>query len=233
MIDGELILTRDDKTYTMNKGEMAIIMPYEIHGFDTKEHSDILVIGFPPEYISEYKSVFLGKTFENPVAAMNERIKSYVPEFASQNKNIFERKSMIYSVIAETMKVSELKESIIAQNDMLRRAMIYISKHYTEDINLNKVASAIGVTSVHLSRTLSSASVMCFADIVNCLRLKEAKRLLEQTDMPISELAYESGFGSIRNFNRIFDKYFKCTPKDIRNKSVRVNFLVRDGIVED
>ena len=74
---------------------------------------------------------------------------------------------------------------------------------------------------------------MSFTDIVNCLRLKEAKRLLEQTDMPISELAYEAGFGSIRNFNRLFEKYFKCMPKDIRNDSVKVNFLVRGGVAEE
>ena len=233
VIDGELILTKDDKIFTLKKGDMAIIMPYEIHGFNTQEHSDILVVGFQPEYISEYKTIFSGKTFEKPVVIMNERIKRFVSEFILQDKNIFEKKAMIYSVIAEFMKESNLKDSTTAQNDTLRRSMIYISKHYTEDITLNKVASEIGVTPVHLSRTLSGASVMCFTDIVNCLRLKEAKRLLEQTDMPISELAYEAGFGSIRNFNRLFEKYFKCMPKDIRNESVKVNFLVRGGVAEE
>ena len=234
VLDGELILTKDEKTLTLKKDDMAIIMPYEIHGFKTEKHSDTLVIGFQPDYISEYKHTFMGKTFENHVTPMTERIKSHILEFSqSIETDIFEIKSLIYSVIAEFMKKSTLTDSKTAQNDTLRRAMIYISKHYAENISLKKVAFEIGVTSVHLSRTLNSASVMCFTDIVNCLRLREAKRLLEQTDIPISELAYEAGFGSIRNFNRLFEKYFNCTPKDVRNKSVKVNFLVRGGVVEE
>lgn len=234
VLDGEVILTKDDMTLHLKKDDMAIVMPYEIHGFKTDKNSDILVIGFQPEYISEYKQMFSGKTFEKPVSIMNERIKSFIPETAERkDADIFEIKAMLYSVIAEFAKNSGLKNSMVAQNDTLRRAIIYISKHYTEEINLKKVASEIGVTPVHLSRILSSESVMCFTEIINCMRLREAKRLLEQTDMPISELAYEAGFGSIRNFNRIFEKYFNCMPKEVRNKSVKINFLISGGVVEE
>ena len=219
-----------DKLTLIIKCARQIGKTFSIENFG-KQYKSFIEINFITE--PEYKTIFSGKTFEKPVVIMNERIKRFVSEFILQDKNIFEKKAMIYSVIAEFMKESNLKDSTTAQNDTLRRSMIYISKHYTEDITLNKVASEIGVTPVHLSRTLSGASVMCFTDIVNCLRLKEAKRLLEQTDMPISELAYEAGFGSIRNFNRLFEKYFKCMPKDIRNESVKVNFLVRGGVVEE
>ncbi len=74
---------------------------------------------------------------------------------------------------------------------------------------------------------------MYFTQIVNCMRLREAKRLLDETDMHISEVAYEAGFGTIRNFNRIFAKYFGCMPKQIRNNSVKMPFLVRNGVAEE
>ena len=122
ILDGELIVTKDEKNLTLKKDDMAIIMPYEIHGFKTDVHSDILVMGFHPEYISEYKQTFSGKTFINPVTTMNERIKSHVYEFATGvNANIFEIKSLIYSVMSDFLKNSKLKDSMTAQNDTLRQ----------------------------------------------------------------------------------------------------------------
>lgn len=231
VLDGNVTITINDKYLHLEKGNMAIIMPYEIHSFETPTYSDILVISFHPEYISEFNGIFSGKTFENPVCTMSKNIANKVSDLLTESKkDIFEIKSIIYESLSVFMKGSSLKDNIFADNDTLRRALVYILNHYTENISLQNVADKIGVTPVHLSRTISSVCSTHFTDIVNCLRLTEAKRLLEQTDMPISMVAYESGFGSIRNFNRLFEKYFNCSPKNIRNRYVKIKFLSENGV---
>jgi AraC-like DNA-binding protein len=41
---------------------------------------------------------------------------------------------------------------------------------------------------------------------------------MEQKDISISDVAYESGFGSIRNFNRIFKTHFGITPREYQKR---------------
>lgn len=232
VLGGEIMFECNSKKLKLTKNDMAIVMPYEIHGFETPKHSDILVITFRPEQISEYNDIFAGKTFETSVRTMPENILSQLEGFLTEKeKNIFEIKSMLYGALSVFIKDNALKSISESQNETLRQALIYISKHYREDINLKIIASKIGVTPVHLSRIISSSGTMHFTDLVNCLRVKEAYRLLKQNNMSVSDAAYESGFGSIRNFNRIFEKYFHCSPRDVKNKSAEINFLIEDNVI--
>ncbi len=234
VLEGEVVLLKKNKEQFLHKGEMAIVMPYEIHGYETKGKSEMLVIGFQPEYISEYKRMLYGKTFENSVIPISKRMWDYLEEISqTEGDDLFFIKSLLYCVLSEFIRNGRLKENDFFQNDTLGKALEYISSHYLEDITLKSVSLKIGVTSVHLSRILSKESGMNFTRLVNCMRLREAKRLLDETDMSISAIAYESGFGSIRNFNRNFKKYFGCIPGQIKKRTVKMNFLVRNGVVEE
>ena len=79
-----------------------------------------------------------------------------------------------------------------------------------------RMATALGVSTSHLSRILSGKGGLGFSNLLNSLRCYEAQRLLLQTDLSISQIAFEAGYGSIRNFNRVFQKYFHCLPKNLR-----------------
>ena len=79
---------------------------------------------------------------------------------------------------------------------------------------------------MHLSRILSKQQNFGFIEIVNSARIKEAKKLMEETNMSVTDVAFTVGFGSIRNFNRICKKYFNCTPKELRN-SEKVKFMTK------
>ena len=226
VFDGEITLTKDNKRFLLKKDNFAVVMPYEIHGYETDIHSDILVVGFPPEYISEYENLLSAKTFSNPVLFMSDILKGAAGMFYKNGKkNRFEIKALVYYAISLFLKNSELVDSTVGKNDILRKAIIYISEHYCENITLKSVASKMGITAVHLSRTLSNEGNMSFNSMLTSMRLRKAKKLLEETDLSVSEVAYESGFGSIRNFNRMFERYFKCTPKSVRNKSVEIRFV--------
>ncbi|MBN2534125.1 MAG: helix-turn-helix domain-containing protein [Spirochaetales bacterium] len=52
------------------------------------------------------------------------------------------------------------------------------------------------------------------------IRLAEAKRLLKETDIMISEIASQVDFHTIPHFNRIFKDNEKVSPKDFRNRAI-------------
>lgn len=57
-------------------------------------------------------------------------------------------------------------------------------------------------------------------DYINELRVRDAKQLLEAGEMPISEIAFEVGFESLRSFNRVFYKQTGMTPTDYRTNAL-------------
>ena len=62
----------------------------------------------------------------------------------------------------------------------------------------------------------SEAVGINFRRFVNELRLEYARELLTATDLPVTEIAYKSGFGSIRSFNRAFGEEYHSVPKKSR-----------------
>ena len=60
-------------------------------------------------------------------------------------------------------------------------------------------------------------------------RVHFARRLLDDTDLPITELAFAAGFGSVRQFNRSCQEVFRATPGDLRARRWVRDRLVADG----
>jgi transcriptional regulator GlxA family with amidase domain len=81
---------------------------------------------------------------------------------------------------------------------------------------LQEVAKLTSMTAVSFSRFFKMRTGITFIDSLLELRLGHASRLLIDTTLSISEIAYNCGFNNISNFNRLFKKKKGCTPKEFR-----------------
>ena len=214
--NGTLEITIESKLFQVTPGFVTVIMPYQVHSYSGNEDCRIFILACPIEYFHEYRQMLIGKIFEPSYAKTSEAHKIMIEEIIKDNfSDDLKKKSLIYYTISALLNNCEIKEIESFEYETYRKAVIYISTHYTESITLKKTAYYIGVTPTHLSHVLNSGGKPGFLGIVNSLRAYHAKYLLEQKKYSISEVALESGFGSIRNFNRIFKEYFNCNPKDI------------------
>ena len=71
------------------------------------------------------------------------------------------------------------------------------------------------------SRWFQRATGQNFTDMVRKLRLANARRLLDQTERPVSSICYEVGFSNLSNFNRQFLAEVGMTPRQYRNSRRR------------
>ena len=74
------------------------------------------------------------------------------------------------------------------------------------------MAEELGYSYNYLSAYFKTQFGCSYADYVNSFRLEEAVRLLKRTDKSITQIAFESGFTSIRNFNDVFKKEYSISP---------------------
>lgn len=92
----------------------------------------------------------------------------------------------------------------------------YIEHHYMEDITLEEVAAQIGFSKFHFSRLFRQFTDTAFYDYLCARRIKAAETLLLDPNLPITEIALQSGFASISTFNRVFKKFKECTPTEFK-----------------
>ncbi|MFX4790278.1 helix-turn-helix transcriptional regulator, partial [Acinetobacter baumannii] len=77
------------------------------------------------------------------------------------------------------------------------------------NISIEELATELGVTSRHLRRVFESELGVTPVQFVQTQRLLLAKGLLTDTDMPITQIAMASGFGSLRRFNALFVERYR------------------------
>ena len=107
-------------------------------------------------------------------------------------------------------------ESQNAEPPLVQRARDYIAQHKTEPLSLSAVAKAAGTSVFHFCKVFHKATGLKFTDYVARVRLEEARTQLLNPNRRISEVAYDVGFQSLTQFNRMFKRVFGQSPSEFR-----------------
>jgi AraC-like DNA-binding protein len=94
----------------------------------------------------------------------------------------------------------------------------YLLKHFREQIQLPEIAAKFNMSDSAFSHFFKKCASKSFTQYLVEMRLGYACRLLVETEDSISEIAYQSGFPNLSNFNRLFRKNKEITPMAYRKK---------------
>lgn len=220
---GNITVEKGDSIYTLSKNDAIAIMPFEKHKFVTESASRIAVFEISTELISNFDSLFKNKTLKQPMCRMSDRdIENVYDHLKYAYNNPVEMNCIFFGLMSVFLRSSELV-TFHAPSDIFQKAILYANSHYDEDICLKDVAKALNVSPVYLSRMFAKKGQIKFSEFINSFRLQKAIAMITDQSLPISEIAYACGFGSIRNFNRVFLKMMRCTPGEYRQKSIMAN----------
>ncbi|HKA46689.1 MAG TPA: Ada metal-binding domain-containing protein [Methyloceanibacter sp.] len=98
----------------------------------------------------------------------------------------------------------------------VERAVRLISNGALDDASVEELAERLGIGPRHLSRLFQKHLGASPAQVARTGRVQRAKRLLDETDLPMTEIALRSGFRSLRRFNTVFAEVYKRSPTVIR-----------------
>ena len=87
-----------------------------------------------------------------------------------------------------------------------------------DDAGLASIATRLGITDRHLRRTFGAEFGVSPVEFAQTQRLLLAKRLLTDTAMPVTDVAFASGFGSLRRFNALFKQRYRLQPSRLRHR---------------
>ena len=100
----------------------------------------------------------------------------------------------------------------------IARATRYIHLHYAENITLVHVAQEVHLSESYLSSLFKRVTGTSLRAYLNSVRIDEARRLLAQDDLSITEIAVQIGFDSQSYFSKVFRKITGITPKEYRKE---------------
>jgi AraC-like DNA-binding protein len=127
--------------------------------------------------------------------------------------------SSIFRVFNESFNIKPL-----SLNEKDRKLAGQIQKMIDEEkpflnLGFNRVvmADSLAVTEQHLSRVINITYKKSFTDLMNSYRLDDARKFLEETDLPITQISFDVGFSSITSFNRVFKESSGMSPSDYRS----------------
>lgn len=101
-------------------------------------------------------------------------------------------------------------------DDLASRAMRLVQDGLVEREGVEGLARRLGYTPRHVSRVLQSALGAGPLALARAHRAQTARSLLAATDLPISDIAFAAGFGSLRQFNDTIAAVYRATPSELR-----------------
>jgi AraC-like DNA-binding protein/ligand-binding sensor protein len=101
---------------------------------------------------------------------------------------------------------------------VVSRAKKYIRERFRQRITLDEAAQAVHASTRHFCKVFKQATGITFTDYLARTRVEKAKHLLQNPHLRVSEIAFETGFDSISQFNRSFKRITGMSPTQYRSE---------------
>lgn len=108
--------------------------------------------------------------------------------------------------------------SVDYRHRLIEQIRRYIHAHYTQNLQVGDLAALVGCSENHLNTRFREIVGLPIRQYIIDLRLQRTRRLLLQGDLPIKNVAIQSGFNDPLYFSRLFRNRFDCTPSEFRPK---------------
>jgi AraC-like DNA-binding protein len=123
------------------------------------------------------------------------------------NKKQFDSILRLLTIFAQhlsTLSNQVIVQEATAESPQVSKARTFIADHQAEELSLSQVASAVNMSAFYFCKTFKKTTGMTFTDYLARVRVEKVKNLLLNPHKRVSEAAYEAGFQSLSQFNRVF-----------------------------
>ncbi len=234
IINGPTLVTIDDHDVSLQPGEGVLIFPNQMHGLKNITPGQNLLCIFEPDFCHSFRHFF-----QNKKPARNDFTASSLSEHshialqglealaaACEKDRPTPSDVQVYAEGYLTLLLADLLPSLPLQTrkstddlELEQRLLLYLDAHYTEELSLESLSKEFGVSRFVLSRIFTEKFHTSFPDYVNSRRLDYARDLLLSTELSVTQIALDAGFGSSRSFFRAFQDSFHTTPGAYRRQT--------------
>lgn len=216
--EGEVVARVEGRREVIPAGACALVLSNRVHSYESPRGSlaDVCIISedFAPSFFKSIK----GKRPETTLFICRPSVLEYAKTelfCPDRTPDPLLLKSAFYGVLADYRAQTTFREVPAENPSVFDRIVQYVAEHYADNITLSRMAEDLGYEQHYLSRCFHGRVPMHFSTYVNQFRVDVATDLLRNTDLPITRIALQSGFQSIRSFNRVYRELTGKSPSEI------------------
>lgn len=220
-------------TVMAHAGDIAVLMPGEIHSFGAETENRVYVIKLhcknPADKTDLTKYRFSGSLIKKGTA-LNAEITKYIDDMVAEHTGGKRGAAYAVNASANLILTAILRSDSLIKQDidtnkkneatlyLLNSVTSYIESHLAEPIPLERIAAHCNMSVYYFAHTFKRTMGVTFFDYLTSYRMDIALRLLRDTDESITEISHKSGFSTTRMFNRLFRARMGMSPSEYRKK---------------
>lgn len=219
VINGSIRCIVNNKEELLIHGDFGLCLPNEIHSYIPSGNSLYWVCVFSADHVRAFSKQISNKTAASFKFGCSASVKNFINDnlISESCPPINMLKACLYALCNEYLNCVELTEKNTDKTQIMSIITDYVAEHYTDNISLSDIAKLLTRNYHYVSRYFKSIFNMPFSEFLNIYRLEHAVQLLCESDKKIVDIAYESGFQSVRTFNDCFKKHFHMSPSEYKN----------------
>lgn len=247
VLEGKGIERINGTEHDLLPGTIVLLLPYQIHEY--RAHADetlqMYICNFDmklltsgPESAWGLHELLLGRDYAQPAyihlqgKAYEEGLHLWERLYQEHESSLAWRPIMLRALLLEAMslfvrnsgqhnQIQTEKQRSVSSNGIWP-VVQYVYDHYLDPLSLTSLSERFHMHPTGLSTQFGEALGINFVEFLHELRIRHACSLLISSDLPISQVAFESGFSSYPTFSRAFLRIKGMTPRQYREKQGQV-----------
>ena len=209
---------------------MVSMPPGAVHGYRFEPGTDGLVLTLGIEILDE---VLIAQEGLAPILSRpqilfaNREIRQVMQEIArdfgsrrfARAHVLRARIALVAGLVARAAEALGETGARDADDDLTRRFLSLLDQNYARHWRLHEYATALAVSTRHLTRLLKTSTGQPASKLIEERLVREARRMLVYTNLPISQIAYELGFSDPAYFSRVFARATGRSPRAFRSST--------------
>ncbi|MGN0423351.1 MAG: AraC family transcriptional regulator [Lachnospiraceae bacterium] len=238
---GEGQIQVDFDTFKAQAGDIFIVIPGHLHGIRQFEESrmeyeniifdkDFLGNAIVDTCSQKYLQPLLEEKLYFPVRiGRNHELHETVSSYLDMADVLCDKRTRGYEfgvkgclqlVFSSLFQISKEKQHGMEDRSIqkIKTVLSYMEEHYDKKITIEEMAAECGYSASHFMRWFKEMTGTRFGNYLIEFRLGKAAYALRTTEDTVLEIAEQTGFNNLSNFNRLFKKKYKMTPSSFRKK---------------
>ena len=237
---GFLTVSISGESYIGKTGEAFVVSPGNLHLMGSQSGTvDYYTFLFPLKYISFRTDDMLDEKLLEPLNSGHlmicPRVKDTAKELCEQLIEIYEAKKdeseskittqvrtkiiLLQFILEMWNKGFVIENDTSGRNTVEKEMVSYIQQNFTGKISLREFGEQFHLSEKYISRYFKEHFHITLSQYVTYLRLEHAKQLLQDTDIPVTDVAMQSGYQNVSYFIRSFQKAYAVSPLKYRKNN--------------
>jgi YesN/AraC family two-component response regulator len=231
--DGSRILFLKDTQYLLKKGDIAVMLPYELHYGESAQQTyyERYTVNFKETYLE----TVLGEEGKSLLSGLHTGVMTLPKEQSMQmevlfqdlysrkkKRNVLDEKIFCCELVLILSRIADFGKEQETQTHRLPSTLIcaidYINDHYEKTLTLDEIAAQSHLDKYYLSHLFKKNMGISVMNYLTHVRVQKAYHYLNLPDMSVEQAAQKSGFANYGAMERSFEKIYAATPMQIKQK---------------